>query len=117
MCSSYYDYFPPSQLILQHWEHTAACSPGTDVALVSCPQQCNSILGMSSLAKGEHPDKQKKDAQIPHPGITVSPAMVLVCCCMAHHEEYTKQNYKKTVVFQLAIGKTAGTVCSLVCHY
>lgn len=93
---------------MQSW-HKCSTSP--------CPQQYNSILGVPSLAEEEHPDKQKKDAQIPHPGVTVSPAMVVVCCCMTGHEEYTEQNYKKTVVFQLAIGKTAGTVHSLVCHY
>lgn len=43
--------------------------------------------------------------------------MVVVCCCMTHHEEHTEQNYKKTVVFQLAIGKIAGTVRSLVQRY
>ena len=33
---------------------------------------------------------------------------------MTRRVEDTEQNYKKTVVFQLVIGKTAGTVRSLV---
>lgn len=75
---------------------------------------------MSSLAGGEHLDGQKKDRQIPHPGITVLlPVAGLLASaaahrCMTRRVEDTEQNYKKTVVFQLVIGKTAGTVRSLV---
>ena len=71
-------------------------------------------------SQGEYLEGQKKDGQIPHPGITVLlpvaglPASAVACRCMTRHVEDTNQNYKKAVVFQLVIGKTAGTVGSLV---
>lgn len=70
-------------------------------------------------ARGEHLDRQKKDGQNPHHGITASlPVADLPASAATRHrttgpEEDAEQNYKKTVVFQLVVGKRAGTVRSL----